>query len=298
MRRTLASVQAQDHPDLEIVVTDDGSTDETPARLAAISDERLTVVRSEVSTGVAAARNRGLAAATGQWVAFVDDDDLWHSAKLTHQIDELQRSGRDWSYCGAVKVDDDLTVLGIEEPEPSETLGPMAFGNRVPGGCSTVVARRDLLVDLGGFNSDLSMFADWDLWIRLAGHGLAAPWLSLGVLYVQHGTQMSMDLSAVDRELARFRALHADLRRRQPQPPSVEGVDVWVGDRLRQARGPVAATAHIARNLHRADRHAVRMLVRALVGHRNVHASGLFARWETEVTELLADARRSGLPSV
>src|SRR3974377_1332691 len=79
----LASVLAQTWQDFEVIVVDDGSTDSTLAALAAWGD--IPVLRHPVRLGVAAARNRGMAAAAGEWLAFLDSDDLWLPAKLARQ---------------------------------------------------------------------------------------------------------------------------------------------------------------------------------------------------------------------
>src|SRR5690348_694187 len=81
-RSGLSAALMQEDVDVEIIVVDDGSTDETPARLAALEDPRVTVIRHDQPRGVAAARNRGIAAARGEWLAFLDDDDLWAPDKL------------------------------------------------------------------------------------------------------------------------------------------------------------------------------------------------------------------------
>src|SRR5437868_15474590 len=79
---TLASVQGQEDVDLEGVVVDDGSRDVTAAGLADWPDPRVTVCRREVSGGVAAARNVAIERAHGEWLAFLDHDDLWAPRKL------------------------------------------------------------------------------------------------------------------------------------------------------------------------------------------------------------------------
>src|SRR5262245_16886500 len=97
LERTLRSVLAQRMGDLEVVVVDDGSTDDTTS-VAGAADVRVAVVRNQTPEGVSAARNRGIAAARGSWIAFCDDDDLWSPEKLTLQLDAAQRAGAHWVY--------------------------------------------------------------------------------------------------------------------------------------------------------------------------------------------------------
>ena len=93
LSRALASVLEQEDVTLEVVVVDEGSTDETPERLAALTDERVRALRNDSPTGVANARNRGISAARGEWVAFLDDDDFWAPTKLRAQLDGCADAG-------------------------------------------------------------------------------------------------------------------------------------------------------------------------------------------------------------
>ncbi len=86
---TLRSVLWQRDVDFEVIVVDDGCTDDTPQMLRDLRDPRIRTVRHERSQGVSAARNHGIAEARGEWVAFLDDDDLWAPDKLTQQLDAL-----------------------------------------------------------------------------------------------------------------------------------------------------------------------------------------------------------------
>ena len=107
---TLAAALAQDGVALEVVVVDDGSEDGTAAELARVGDERLRVVRHEQPRGVAVARNAGIAAASGEWIAFLDDDDLWSPRKLRNQLDASAAAGAEFAYSAVVAVDEDLTA--------------------------------------------------------------------------------------------------------------------------------------------------------------------------------------------
>ena len=90
---TLHSVFRQQDVDLEVIVVDDASADDTAAVLRTIADPRLRLIRHETSQGVSAARNRGAAQARGEWIAFLDDDDLWAPAKLALQLRAARASG-------------------------------------------------------------------------------------------------------------------------------------------------------------------------------------------------------------
>jgi glycosyltransferase involved in cell wall biosynthesis len=136
----------------------------------------VRLLRSNGSRGPAAARNTGVAAAQGEWIAFLDDDDLWSPQKLRIQLQAAREA--DWCYCAAVVVDDRLQVIDVLPLAPADSLAvALRRGNVVGGGPSAVVVRTDVLRQLGGFDEALYYLEDWDLWLRLAE---AAPVASCG----------------------------------------------------------------------------------------------------------------------
>lgn len=204
--RLLGSVLAQDLGDLELIVVDDASPDQTPEVLARCRDPRLRVLRHRQPRGVAHARNTGTAAARGRWVAWCDDDDVWDPAKLRLQVTALESApGALWCNGGSVNVDSDLHPHRVRRcPSPATVLPDLLQINVVTGGGSGVLADRALALSLGGFDPRLSMYADWDFWARLAG---AAPLAVVDrpiVGYVEHAGAMSrgrLDLALTEVEL-------------------------------------------------------------------------------------------------
>jgi glycosyltransferase involved in cell wall biosynthesis len=169
---TLGSVLWQRDVDLEVVVVDDGSDDDSAEVVAGFGDARIRLVRHDVPHGVSAARNRGIAEAGGAWVAFLDDDDLWAPDKLARQLQAARRSGRAWVYAGGVNVDERLRVLeGGPPPPPDRVVELLGRYNPVPVGASNVVVGADALVRAGAFDRRLRRTEDWDMWIRLARLG-------------------------------------------------------------------------------------------------------------------------------
>src|SRR5918996_76049 len=98
LRLTLRTVLWQTGIDLEAIVVDDGSTDGTSDVVQAIGDARLRCVRHETPQGVSTARNHGMDLARGNWIAFLDDDDLWAPTKLRAQLDSATASNATWCY--------------------------------------------------------------------------------------------------------------------------------------------------------------------------------------------------------
>jgi glycosyltransferase involved in cell wall biosynthesis len=206
---TLRSICAQQGARIEIVVVDDGSADPgaVPAVVARLADDRVRVLRNPVPVGVGAARNRGLEATTGDWVAFCDDDDLWAPTKIAEQLRTLDRTGRSWAYAGAVDISMSGTVVkGSPPPLPDEVVATLPEANVIPGGCSGVLAERTLLVKAGGFDEELGPCADWDLWLKLLEAGPPACAAGPLVGYRLHAGNMSLN---EERMVADFQVLKA-----------------------------------------------------------------------------------------
>jgi glycosyltransferase involved in cell wall biosynthesis len=213
LAQTLQTALAQRGVALELIVVDDGSTDETMDLLAAIDDSRLRVVSLASSQGVSTARNSGIAAATGSWIALLDDDDLWAPDKLSRQLDAALKAKRGWAYGGAVTVDEHLRVLaGGPPPDPERVANDVRHRNVVPAGSSNVVIRSDLLEEAGPFDIRMRHMADWDLWIRLAQLDPPACAPSPLVAYMIHAGNASLDPAGILAEMAVVDGRYAHLR--------------------------------------------------------------------------------------
>jgi glycosyltransferase involved in cell wall biosynthesis len=261
LERTLHGALRQEGVAHEVVVVDDGSKDVTPERLAALADDepRLRLVRHETGRGVAHARNAGIAQARGAWVAFLDDDDLWAPHKLRDQLAAAERDpAAGWVYAAAVVVDGEDRVIGVEEPVDAAAM-PAALRrfNAVPGGCSSVLARRDVLERAGGFDPGLRVFADWDMWLRLMAQAPPAQAPGHPVAYVKHGANMHMA------EAGRVEAELGDLLDRHPE---IDLDGVWLSRWLAGGhRGAGDRRAAAGAYLRGAVRHRIPgNLVRAL----------------------------------
>ncbi len=228
LERSLACALGQRDVDTEIVVVDDGSE---PA-VGPDPDPRVRVVRNRAPRGVAGARNRGIREATAPWVAFLDDDDLWAPGKLAAQLAALRADpAAGWSYTGEAILDTDLTVVwGNRAPLADEIGSRLLRGNAVPGGGSSVVAARDLLLDLGGFDESFSILADWDLWTRLSLRARAAPVADPLVGYVLHPTAMSRDVERSRAEFARIDLKYRAVRAARGVPIGLHDYLMYLAD--------------------------------------------------------------------
>ena len=210
-RCALPSVHAQEAVDLELVVVDDGSSDETSTRLAELSADWLRVLRHDVAHGQAAARNEGAGMARGTWLAFLDDDDLWAPRKLRLQLDAASASGAGWAYARTIVVDSSLRVIADDPfPAPAELPELMLHGNWMPGGCSNVVVRTELFGRVGCFDESLATVEDWDLWLRLLETGLPAACDEVAIARMEHAQNSVVRewpkvVVAVERMMSKYR---------------------------------------------------------------------------------------------
>lgn len=173
LRRCLDSLVGQSFRDFEVLVCDDGSTDDT-ASVAAEFADRLDLVyeTAENFGGPARPRNRGLARARAPYVAFLDSDDWWMPEKLARSVAALN-AGADVAYHDLFIVRDGESSSGFERLHATPPRHPMfrallCTGISIPN--SSVVVRRELLERIGGIseNRDLVSVEDYDTWIRLS----------------------------------------------------------------------------------------------------------------------------------
>jgi len=172
LAQALRSALAQDGVRLEVIVIDDGSEDDTGEYLQRIGDPRVRTIRQTGCRGVSIARNRGIEAARAPWVAFLDDDDLWAPEKLAFQLRPALTANASWAKTGVIAFDDAGSGTFRPVLADSTSLVDLLGANFIPTP-SSVMAVTDLLRRVGGFDPDLSVLADWDLWIRL--RQVAAP---------------------------------------------------------------------------------------------------------------------------
>ena len=178
--------------DIEVLIVDDGSRDADAVHGIERLDSRIRVIRHDRPGGVARARNTGVANAYGTWSAFLDDDDRWAPTKLRTQLAAAGAAQASWVYCAALTIDQEDRPLFVHRAGRPSSRDWLGIVNPIPGGCSNVVARTELLHAVGGFDERLAFLADWDLWVRLAAK--AAPAVSDEVLvaYRLHPGNMSV----------------------------------------------------------------------------------------------------------
>lgn len=166
---TIRSIQNQTIEDLEIIVINDGSTDNTVELLQDIDDPRLKVFSYE-NGGLPVARNRGIEQATGDYLSFIDADDLWTTDKLESQIVALQANPEAGvAYSWTSFIDEDSEFLYAWEPiyYQGNVYPDLLLRNFISSG-SNILVQRQYIEAAGKFDPTLKSAEDWDYYIRLA----------------------------------------------------------------------------------------------------------------------------------
>jgi len=174
LRETVASVFAQSWTDWELIVSDDGSDEATRALIQSFgADERVRILWGRHSGSPAVARNAALRAARGDYVAFLDADDLWEPTKLARQLERLHlETSCKWCYTAFQRVDEHGRLLADESTRRFRPIAGQIFAAILQGRASLrtpcVLAERELVNSVGGFDESFLDCEDIDLWLRLA----------------------------------------------------------------------------------------------------------------------------------
>jgi len=176
LRAAIDSVFNQSFRDWEFLIADDGSGPETQDFLRTLEDPpRIKVFRLSHTGNPGAVRNAALREAKGEYVAFLDSDDVWMPQKLQMQIESLRSHiGREWSYTGFTLVDDSGSPLTGARAKRCPAIDGWILDPLIREEAfvvqSSVVVRRELIQRLGGYDDDLPVCEDYELGVRLAQH--------------------------------------------------------------------------------------------------------------------------------
>jgi cellulose synthase/poly-beta-1,6-N-acetylglucosamine synthase-like glycosyltransferase len=209
IRSAVDSALRQSFRNLEVLVIDDGSTDDTLERLIDLRDSRLRIV-SRRQGGLSEARNTGVGLAAGRYVAFLDGDDEWVCDKLEYHVEVLEgRPEIDLTFSRSKAIDERGEVIGriSRRASGSVSLRQLLMENLVSNGSSAVV-RREALIRTGGFDNTLQACEDYDMWIRLASQRQHNVWCIPHALtrYRIRPGQMTKDVARMQSQWARVRA--------------------------------------------------------------------------------------------
>lgn len=198
------SVLAQTYRNIEVIVVDDGSTDDSEAVLRRY-ERRIHIMR-QPNRGVSAARNTGIQASRGEFIAFLDADDLWRCEKLDLQLRLFEEPHVGMVHCGVEYIDDNGQSRGSRVSDlRGHVLGRMALmrGAGLVGPGSAAVVRRECLDRVGLFDVELTNAEDWDLCRRIACHYEVEAVPEPLVFYRMHPLGQHRSVAAFQRDMLR-----------------------------------------------------------------------------------------------
>jgi glycosyltransferase involved in cell wall biosynthesis len=248
----------QDYRPLEVVVVDDGSTDDTAGGLAEFGD-RIRLIRHPVNRGASAARNTGIEASRGEYVAFLDSDDLWRREKTSTQLAFMMGRGLALSCTGFRSTPESGAVPVVKNRPYGEriVLGDLVWGIYVAPG-TTLIARRRTLEDIGGYDAAMTRLEDWELLLRAVRETGALGFLDadLAILHPSPGVDLDTLFSSAAMLIDRGLKTIAD------EPPAL----------ARRFRAGVAFETSVALWKHGARTRSMGWLAKSLclapVGHQ------------------------------
>src|SRR5438093_705810 len=178
LAQAIDSALQQTHPDLEVIVIDDGSTDDT-SEIAARFANQIRYIHQD-NTGLPGARNRGIRESKGEYLCFLDSDDFYHPEKIQRQVALLDADPRlGFVYCDIITTDEAGQPLAEQcsVNSASRQMSGNIFQTLMMAGYfppHTVMIRRQVLDAVGDFDPPLGGHADYDLWLRVSAAGHTA----------------------------------------------------------------------------------------------------------------------------
>jgi glycosyltransferase involved in cell wall biosynthesis len=261
LSQAIDSVLGQTYRSHELIVVDDGSTDDTGRVLQPYLHQQpsQTPVRYvyQANQGVGAARNYGIRLSEADWIAFLDQDDVWLSDKLALQVDCLQSQPQlGIVHSGWQTVDAAGQLLSTVQPwQGLPTLNIDAWMQWKPVFLGAMLFRRDWLTQIGGFNERWQQTGDVDLVLRLAAFACPAVWVKQAtVKYRQHSDNTSrnvlVQIAELEAVLDQFFAADLPQPIRSLEPTSRYQSWVWSAWRLHQAGYDQEMAACLKKSLH------------------------------------------------
>lgn len=199
IQKTIESVLNQTFSGFELLVVDDGSQDSTLAIVNQIKDPRLKIF-SKQNTGVAASRNWGLSRASGQYVSFLDADDLWAADKLESQLKTLENSPQAavvYSWTNWIDELGDFLRRGSYISATGDVYVKLLLIDFIESGSNPLI-RTQAFAEVGGFDESLPADEDWEMWLRLASRYAFAVVPSVQIFYRVSANSRSSNILKVE----------------------------------------------------------------------------------------------------
>ncbi|MYL69824.1 glycosyltransferase [Halobacillus litoralis] len=219
LTKAVESVLKQSYQNLEVLVVSDGSTDNTDSLLEEYEkkDSRIKYISYQPAKGGNHARNTGIKAAEGDYIAFIDDDDEWVYNKIELQVQEFNKDSRyGLVYTGAKILYDDKGINYISTPQKTGDLSDDILISNCIGSTSSVMVKKSVLEEVGGFDEELKAQQDYDLWIRVCQNFMVGAVSEPLLIYHNYGnnTQISDSLKkyeeSIDYISLKYKELYKD----------------------------------------------------------------------------------------
>lgn len=215
---TIAAVLQQSWTDFELIIINDGSQDQTLAEIAQFPDDRIQIF-SYSNAGLAASRNRGIAQATGEFITFLDADDLWTSDKLSAQVQALNATPEAvlaYSWTDYINESSAFLQSGTHITAQGDVYETLLVNNFVESGSNAMI-RKEIFAEVGEFDTTLTAAEDWEMWLRIAARYPFVAVPQVQVLYRRSANAMSANLTRQEQECVTVLE-----RAYQQAPPSLQ----------------------------------------------------------------------------
>ena len=219
LERAIQSVLDQTHSDLEVIIVDDNEPDDeyskgVQERLRAFSDSRLRYVQQERHINGSAARNAGINAANGEYIGFLDDDDVWYRDKIEKQLKVFESDesiGLVYTGAKAIYVTDQISY-NIKPQYRGDLSKQILFFNCI-GTTSTVLVKKSVLEEAGLFDIEMPAKQDYDLWIRICQITKIGCVEDIEIDYINErgGAQISSNTQKYETAIQRIDEKYSDL---------------------------------------------------------------------------------------
>ncbi|MCA9035877.1 MAG: glycosyltransferase [Planctomycetaceae bacterium] len=233
----IESALGQRDCDVEVIVVNDGSTDKTQEVLSSFGDAIIAI--NQPNQGIAKTRNRGIEAATSEWVAFLDNDDLWLPEKLSQQLQAAEATRAGAVYTNTMNFGAVERIDSLRHPDPASMPIGDLFEQLLMDNffvTSSLMVKRDALNAVSRFSENPDLAEDWDLWLSLAAAGVrfaAVPdaltkylWRS-GSFSKNHERMRSLRMNTVRKALETDRGRSLPWTVRRQALANVERCSAW-----------------------------------------------------------------------
>jgi len=169
----ISSVLSQSYPNFELIVIDDGSKDNTVAIIKKFidMDARIKLVINQTNLGVSATRNKGISIAKGEWIAFLDSDDIWKESKLEKQIQQAEQTGAQFLFTGVSFINENNNLYkGLFEVPSKVTYNQLLRQNVIT--CSSVLIKKHFFETIKMEKDE--MHEDYAVWLRILNMNILA----------------------------------------------------------------------------------------------------------------------------